>query len=242
MDNEKDLTYSAAIEQVMLANGYFAPLKIIYREIGKYKNMAKIKGKTPDMTIQERVQRDKRFTRVGLGVYALTEFLYKLPQQTAAPKNAEIISRRHAEIQGMLLEIGNNNKEVENTYTNDKKYIFNGKTLGNLATLAAVPLFTYEKIIKKSVTFTDVIWFNNRGFPTRVFEVEHSTDFRDGFIKFMELQDFITEFYCIAAAERRDKFEREKEKNAFKPIAERLKFRTYDDVEADYNHLWNAHI
>jgi hypothetical protein len=29
-------------------------------------------GLTPDNSIQERVQRDDRFTRIGLGVYALT--------------------------------------------------------------------------------------------------------------------------------------------------------------------------
>ena len=53
------MTYSEAIEQVMLHNGYFAPLKLIYREIWNYKDKTEITGKTPDMTIQERVQRDK---------------------------------------------------------------------------------------------------------------------------------------------------------------------------------------
>lgn len=75
MDNEKDLTYSEAIEQVMLNNGDFAPLKLLYKEIWNYKDKSKIVGKTPDFTIQERVQRDPRFTRIAKGVYALTEFL-----------------------------------------------------------------------------------------------------------------------------------------------------------------------
>lgn len=49
------MTYSEAIEQVMLKNGYFAPLKLIYKEIWNYKDKSEIVGKTPDMTIQERV-------------------------------------------------------------------------------------------------------------------------------------------------------------------------------------------
>ena len=208
--HNKQLTYSEAIEQVILNNGYFAPLKLIYKEIWKYKDRSKIIGKTPHMTVQERVQRDKRFTRVGLGVYALTEYLDKLPRQIEPKNEKEKTNRKHAEIQGMLLEIGNFVSEVEDTYTNDKKWIFQNKTLGSLATLDMVPAFTYKRIIKESVSFADVIWFNDRGFPHKIFEIEHSTDFRDAFVKFMELQDFIAEFHCVASEYRKIKFEREK--------------------------------
>ena len=75
MNKDGDLTYSEAIEKVMRDNGYFAPLKLLYQEIWNYKDKSKIIGKTPDFTIQERVQRDPRFTRIAKGVYALTEFL-----------------------------------------------------------------------------------------------------------------------------------------------------------------------
>ena len=75
MRNNNDTTYSEAIEQVMLKNGNFAPLKLLYKEIWKYKDKTKIKGLTPDYTIQERVQRDPRFTRIAKGVYALTGFV-----------------------------------------------------------------------------------------------------------------------------------------------------------------------
>ncbi|WP_395054055.1 HNH endonuclease [Flavobacterium sp.] len=70
-----DLTYSEAIEQVMIENGNFAPLKLIYDNIEKFRKKT---GKTPDNTIQERVQRDNRFTRISKGVYGLTEFLEKV--------------------------------------------------------------------------------------------------------------------------------------------------------------------
>lgn len=41
----KDLTYVEAIEQVMLKNGFMAPLKLIYKDIWKYKDASKITGK-----------------------------------------------------------------------------------------------------------------------------------------------------------------------------------------------------
>ncbi len=81
MNNDGDLTYSEAIEQVMRNNDYFAPLKLLYKEIWNYKDKSKIIGKTPDFTIQERVQRDPRFTRIAKGVYALTEFLEQVERE-----------------------------------------------------------------------------------------------------------------------------------------------------------------
>jgi len=184
----KSLTYSEAIGKVMLENNYFAPLKKIYKEIEKYRPLT---GKTPYYTIQERLQRDPRFTRIGLGVYALAEYLDELPTITKPPKTKKQKEERlHAKIQGMLLEIGNNRNDVEETYTNDKKWIFQNKTLGNLSTLQFIPQFTYENIINETVRFFDVIWFNKRMFPYKIYEVERSTDFRDAFVKFMELQDY----------------------------------------------------
>ncbi len=73
--HKENLTYSEAIEMVMKDNGGFASLKYIYENIEKYRKKT---GKTPDNTIQERVQRDNRFTRIALGVYALTNFLEKV--------------------------------------------------------------------------------------------------------------------------------------------------------------------
>ena len=173
MQDNNDSTYSEAIEKVMLNNGYFAPLKLLYREIWKYKDKSKIIGKTPDYTVMERVQRDERFTRIGLGVYALTEYLDKLPKLLEPKNETEKTNRKHAEMQGMLLEIGNFKSEVEDTYTNDKKWVFQNKTLGSLATLDMVPAFTYERIIKESASFADVIWYSDRGFQDYMCEGEN---------------------------------------------------------------------
>ena len=232
----KKVTYADAIEKVMLENSYFASLKQLYKEIWKYKDRSEITGKTPDNTIQEKVQRDKRFTKIGLGFYALADKIHLLKEDIFPRGKKERLQKNHREIQGMLLEIGNARKEVHGTYTRDKNALYHNKeTLGTLSTLQTVPPFTYKKIIKESVNFADVIWFNERGFPLKIFEVEHSTDFRDSFIKFMELQDFLTEFICISGQERKNKFDRELAKNAFYPIKKRVKFYSYKQVENDYN-------
>lgn len=60
----------------------------------------------------------------------------------------------------MLIEIGN--MEGFDTYTPDVNGIFDNKEIGKLATLKEVPPFTYDRIIKNSIKFVDVIWFNKR--------------------------------------------------------------------------------
>lgn len=225
----QDITFSDAIEQVMMNNGFYAPLSLIYKEFSRYREKTWL---TPDKTIQERVQRDKRFTKIWLWVYALTKFLDKLPKEIDAKTEKQQIEKSHARLQWMLIEIGN--IQWFETYTPDKNGIFINRELWKISTLQTIPEFTYPKIIQDSIRFIDVIWFNERGFPARLFEVENSTDFRAGFIKFNEIQDFRTDFIFVAPEIRKQKFETEKSKQAFKNISERCWFLNYDFVENWY--------
>lgn len=226
----KQITFSQAIEQVMLNNGYYAPLKLIYKEFSKYREKT---WKTPDYTIQERVQRDKIFTKIWYWVYALTEFLDKLPKEKEAKTIEEKKERMHSRLQWMLIEIWNMN--WYDTYTPDKNWIFWNKEIWKIATLEKIPNFTYENIINSSIRFVDVIWFNERWFPAKLIEVENSTDFRAWFIKMNEIQDFRTDFLFIAPEKRKNKFETERTKVAFKNIKDRCIFKTYEFVENWYN-------
>jgi hypothetical protein len=119
------------------------------------------------------------------------------------------------------------------TYTPDKNKVFDNKKLGNLIAIKEVPKFTFDKIIK-AVQYIDVIWFNGRGFPEKLFEVEDSTDFRGSLVKFAELQDFKTIFHLIAAPKRRTKYESEVTKSAFQSIFDRCRFADYTEVENLY--------
>lgn len=225
----KQITFSQAIEQVLLNNSYYAPLKLIYKKFSKYREKT---GLTPDYTIQERVQRDKKFTKIGHWVYALTEYLNKLPKEKEAKTVEEKKEKMHSRVQGMLIEIWNMN--WYDTYTPDINWIFWNKKIWNLTTIKKIPNFTYEKIINDSIKFVDVIWFNERWFPAQLIEVENSTDFRAGFIKMNEVQDFLTKFLFVAPENRKTKFETEKSKTAFKNIKDRYNFQTYEYVENWY--------
>lgn len=229
------VTFSDAIEKVMISNGHYAPLQLIYKEFEKHRPFS---GLTPLNTIQERVQRDKRFTRIGLGVYALTEHLDKLPRVIEPQTSVERVTHKHAEIQGMIIEIGN--MKGFDTYTPDRSKIFASKKLGNLVTLPEFPNFTYDRIIR-AIKFIDVVWFNLRGFPERLFEVEDSTDFRGSLVKFTELQDFNTSFNLVASLERKVKYDREVSKSAFKSIVDRCRFVDYGEIEKYYDASLNYH-
>lgn len=231
----KEITFSEAIEKVMLENGYYAPLQLIYKEFKKHRPFS---GLTPLNTIQERVQRDKRFTRIGFGVYALTAYLDKLPRVIEPKTQAEKLGKKHSEIQGMIIEIGN--MSGFDTYTPDRTKVFANKELGNIATLKDFPTFTYDRIIR-AVKFVDVAWFNARGFPEKIFEVEDSTDFRGSLVKFAELQDFNTSFNLVASEERKTKYEREVSKTAFSKIINRCHFVSYPDIENYYSASSNYH-
>jgi len=222
------MTFSQAIEQIILDNGYLASLQHIYKEFPKYRALT---GQTPFKTIQERVQRDPRFTRIGLGMYALTDYLDKLPTSPKPQGKEQEKEQTHYSIQGMLLEIGN--MEGFDTYSPNKNAIFDNKPLLQIMTLSEFPNFTYPSIIQ-SVRFIDVLWFNDRGFPKSAFEVEITPQFRNSLVKFSELSDFSVTFHLIAEAENQGRYHREISRVLFKEIKGRCLFKTCDQVRDMY--------
>ncbi len=105
--------------------------------------------------------------------------------------------KTHEGAQAMLLELGN--LLGYDTYTADPgkdpgeqfydevsdeitgKPLAIPRTLGEIATLNEVPGFAIEKILE-SVRRIDVIWFKEE-FPEVCFEVEHTTNVKDGLLK-----------------------------------------------------------
>ena len=100
----------------------------------------------------------------------------------------------------------------------------------------SLPNFTFSSIIK-SAKYIDVIWLNKRNFPSTVFEVEHSTDFRNSLVKFVELQDFRTSMRLISPDNnlKIEKFKREINKSAFSSIKDRVELFNYGQVIKIYN-------
>jgi len=228
----KDLTWSEAIEQVMLKNSYFSTLKLLHAEAPKLKSFY---GKTPHKTINERVQRDDRFTRIAPGVWALSNSLEKLPEHLNPKVEKPEEDRQkitHSLLQGMLIEIGNIQRYQ--TYTPDKNSLFLMQKLCELTSLQEIPKFSYDHIIQ-SAKFIDVIWFNSRLFPSNVIEVEHSTNFKNSLIKFVELQDFQTRMMITAPQNRFERYRDEINKAAFTDISKRVNFISYEKLEILYN-------
>jgi len=88
---------------------------------------------------------------------------------------------------------------------------------------------TGSNILRKAQTI-DVTWFNIRRYPNSFFEVEHSTDIYNSLLKFVELQDFRTNFYIVADGQRQAEFENKMALNAFESIKPLVKFWNYDLV------------
>ncbi len=234
MAKTKELTWSEAMELAIIELGYIATLKQIYQTAPKFKQF---NGLTPHKTINERVQRDDRFYKLRPGLYGLKAHLDKIPyeynpQVKRTVEQENIIT--HSFIQGMLIEVGN--LLGYKTFCPDKSGKFLTKQLGEITTQKEVPSFTFSDIINKSVRYIDVVWFNERQFPKKAIEVENTTDIRDGLVKFVELQDFMTEMMIIAPQSKFEKFNTEIAKSAFVSIKDRVKFFNYEYVEKLYNH------
>lgn len=226
-----NMTYSEAIEQVLLRNNYVASLQTIYKELIKYRTLT---GKTPFNTIQERVQRDPRFRRLERGVYALTSFLDKLPASLQKPKTQDQQKERlHFRMQGMLIETGN--AFGYKTYSANKNAEFAGKKLEEYSSLSKVPPFTYSSIISKSTGF-DVIWFHDmlEMFPSRIYEVDTCPSFQRSLLKFLELRYFNVTFAIVSAPEHENQFRTEMRRDAFREIEPRVKFLSYRKAENMY--------
>ena len=102
----------------------------------------------------------------------------------------------------MLVEIGNL-KEFQTYIPNqDKNKIYLGKRLEEIISVKDYYQFTYDRIIQRARTI-DVTWFNVRKMPSMFFEVEHAADIYNSLLKFVELQDFYTDFYIVASDVRK---------------------------------------
>lgn len=229
MTTPKQLTYSKAIAMVLCDNGGYAPLSLIYENFSKYRP---ITSKSYKEGIRERLQRDKQFTSIGYGVYALTKCLNKISQ--IVTQDIKPIAQKHTDIQGMLIELGNMNGM--RTYTPDKTRFFENKQLGKIATIGDLPPIVQALPKRKiqEISYIDVIWFNKEGFPKRAFEVENSTNFSNSLLRLSVLENFKTRLDLVALEKRKNKYEKEVSRDNFTNIEKLCHFVSYSVVESHY--------
>ncbi|MDR1484317.1 MAG: hypothetical protein LBT09_05795 [Planctomycetaceae bacterium] len=135
----------------------------------------------------------------------------------------------HSDVQAKLILIGSYLNY--RTYTPDrgKQSIYG--MLGDLCSEKKVPTESIPKISIDTVRFVDVIWFDEEGYPTHAFEVEHSTDITKGLLRLYQIHKLRIRLYIIAEENDRAKFDREVRKNPFFKIKEEYIFKNYQDLD-----------
>jgi len=222
-----------AVIKVMEENSGYATLSYLYEKVLKVPDVI-WKTKTPFATIRRIVQDKRFFFKIKPGLWALKTYKNKLPDEILSliEEDKEIEKEgkfTHSYYQGMIIEIGNIKGFKTYVPPQDKNKKFLNRPLKKLVNLNNIFKFTYEDVIQK-VQSIDVFWFNERRFPAYVFEIEHSTDFKNALLKFLELQDFNVQMYIASYKEREREFLSKSELSGFKPIKGKTHFITYEDV------------
>lgn len=224
-----------AVIKTMEENGGFATLGHLYRYALNVPG-CEWGTKTPYASIRRIVQDDRFFFKIRPGLWALKNLRDAVLRHFNIDKNSSEQQKRefdHSYYQGLLVEIGNLKGFQTFVPYQDKNKLYLSSPLSNYSTLAAFHNFTYAHVVKRAISI-DVTWFNDRRYPYAFFEVEHTTNFQNSLLKFVELRDFYTNFFIVSAKTRREEFESKLNYNAFKDISYRVKF-------IDYTYVSNLH-
>ena len=194
--------------------------------------------KTPEATIRRIVRNTPDHIHVlKLGLYCLRRLAvtlereYDFPQEGSVPPKVE--ERNHWYYQGLLLEIGNARDYKTYVPAQDGNRTFGNQTLSEVCAVTKLPCFGYSHFVRRART-VDVIWFNRRDMPAKMFEVELSTDMLNSLTKFNELRDFYTQLRIVAPAHRKAHFEDRIRMDTLHEIRGRVKFISISELEDKY--------
>lgn len=218
-----------AVIKVMEENGGYATLGYLYREVLKLTDVT-WKTKTPHASIRRIVQDQRFFFKIKPGLWALKSYKDKLPEEVIyLSKFQKRNDIGHTYYQGLVVEIGNLQNYQTIVPNQDKRKKFLNHSLGDVTSLDKIYEFSYQEILRVAKTI-DVIWFNQRKMPKWFFEIEYSTDLRNALLKFLELQDFNSQFIIVADEKRKRDFNDKIKATAFREIQNRVKFWSFDFV------------
>lgn len=224
-------TQAQQVIETLRKNGGYATLGDLYRLV----DTSMWATKTPNESIRRIVQNEKSIFRIQPGLWALEDFrsevLRKFNIGSNDEKNVELFS--HGYFQGLIVEIGNMKNFSTYVPAQDQNRKFLEKRLIDICSTVKIPPFSYENLTDRAKTI-DVIWFNERRMPNSFFEVEHSTDIQNSVTKFCDLQDFNTRLFIVAPQYRREQFQKVMGRTAFKEVANRVKFCSYEEISKQY--------
>jgi hypothetical protein len=218
--------------KVMTTNGGYATLGFLNQQV----DVSNWGTKTPFASIRRIVQDEKLFFKIKPGLWGLKHMRDRILDKFQLRDELNVNEKEkfnHSYYQGLLLEIGN--LKGFNTYipAQDKNKMFLENKLGNIANSSEIFDFSYPYVVSRAKSI-DVIWFNERKMPSYFFEIEHSTNIEHSLIKFVDLQDFYSKFYIIAAKEREQEFHVNMKRDAFSMLMKhkRVEFKDYETISA----------
>lgn len=220
--------------------GGVATLGQLYAEVFRIRD-CQWKTKTPFASVRRIVQLHKEIYKIKPGLYGLTskrsenEARGIFAETERNKDSAEVKSFGHTYHQALLLIVGKLRKFQCWSPNQDRNKMFVNESLGSLRTLQEIPPFSYENLVSRSAT-VDVIWFNERKMPNSLFEVEHGTDMKNSLLKFNDLQDFHSRMIIVSDSSRRGEFDDRIKFSAFKDIAKRVDFLSYERLVKDYEY------
>lgn len=194
--------------------------------------------RTPEATIRRIVRNTPGHIHpLKPGLYCLKELTSKYEEEYSLPDEGdippEVEERNHWYYQGLLVELGKARNYKTYVPAQDKNRTFGNQKLGDVCDMTRLPNFGYQSFIRRART-VDVIWFNRRDMPAKMFEVEMSTDMLNSLTKFNELRDFYTQLKIVAPAPRHAHFADRIEMDTFHEIRGRVKFMGTDALEKKY--------
>ncbi len=138
----------------------------------------------------------------------------------------------HSDIQAKLLLIGSYLNYRTYTPDQSKKSEIFKKTLGELCSEKKMPEGSIPAMSAETVRFIDVIWFDEEGYPTHAFEVEHTTtDVTKGLLRLYQIHKLRIKMFIIADENTRNKFNREVLKNPFIKLKNEFIFKNYNELD-----------
>lgn len=171
------------------------------------------------------------------GCYRLTPPLPPALQEAEVSTDDPEIG--HAEAQGMLVRLGQ--LYGFDTYvpkTDQTIREFQGQPLRELVTVKdCSDIFRGPNA--KANALVDVLWFtdDHEGlYPAFAFEVEHTTDVKNGMLRLAGLPHrYTVPLYIVGSERERTRFERFITIDPFRQFAHRLRFQAYEALETLYN-------
>lgn len=228
------MTQTQIVIEAMRSNGGYATFGTLNHLV----DFSTWATKTPQASVRRIVQQSDAFFRIQPGLWALTECKEDVLRKFELKEHDEHAEERftHGYYQGLLVEIGNMKSFTTYVPAQDKNRMFLEHPLSEITKTTDIPDFTYPNLVSRAKT-VDVIWFNDRGLPNSLFEVEHSTDIQNSVTKFCDLQDFNSRFLIIAPEHRHAQFEKVMERSAFKDVRGLIKFVNYETIVSQYEKM-----